>query len=147
MVTRICRILGLLGFLTACASALPDIPGVFYQFLLSKPPALSVCTDLTEEFAAQLTLHIDNVILRSTEGQCTASLSTGRQSPRAVAGFSVVVAERRITVQVTEYGAFGMAATSERTRNLAAQIVAAIQAKFPDSDVREIHPKYGLFGP
>ena len=99
---------------TACSSVRPDIPGVFYQFQLSELPPSAVCSDLARELAAKLALRIENSGLASDKGQCIAALDNGGYSPRVVVNIGYVVAERRINLEVTEYGALNMTIPSRR---------------------------------
>jgi hypothetical protein len=147
MEKRAWLVAGLIGLLTGCRSFFPDIPGVFYQVHLAEAPSAAVCTDLANQLAAKFALQILNTAGPVPKGQCIALMNNEGRSPRVVVSLVATVTKSEVDLEVSQYGVFNRTTPSEATREFGAQLATAIHDRFSGSDVKEIHPKYGLFAP
>lgn len=127
--------------LAGCASLGGEVPGLFYYVQLSEPQESAVCMDLAKQLTASLPLSIvDQVFPRRPKGQCIVDLDD-QPSPMLITLLWDPTSQR-FSIRVAGSGNVGVSASE-----LARQIIAITQKKYPEAVITRYKPTYTLLGP
>jgi hypothetical protein len=133
------------GLLAACASLGGDLPGLFYVAQLSGSQPNAVCVDFLSELGAGLSLRIVNQIVPTRPtGGCIVMLENQAESSRLLVTMGWDPGSRTLGIHVQE---IGTNKTTARTRDLASQVMSAVQKEFPEAVITTRKPTYGPLGP
>lgn len=139
-------VLGVLSsLLTACSSMGAYIPGIFYNVQLPEAQPSTVCLEFARELSATMSLRIvDHALPTRPKGECIADLDNQGQSPAVLISILWDPGDRKFVIRVSDTSRHNNPAS---TRDLATQIAASAQKKFPDAVITTFRPRYGLLGP
>lgn len=121
------------------------IPGIFYKVQLAEAQPSTVCLEFGRELTSTMSLRIvDHALPTRPKGECIVDLDNQGQSPVVLVSILWDPGDRKFVIRVSDTSRHN---DPTSTRDLATQIVALAQKKFPDAVITTYKPRYGLLGP
>jgi hypothetical protein len=114
-----------------------DIPGLFYRVQFKEARPTTVCMDLAGELISRLPLGVIDDQVFQPKGQCIVTLGSQEQPDVVVTSIVWHPENRSLVIHLSQL----------RRADMAAQVVAIAQSKFPDTAITSFTPKYTLVGP
>lgn len=146
MIHRRLLSLGVMVILPAACSILPggDIADLFYRVQLLGPQPTSVCMDLASELTSKMPLHVIYNEVGPRE-KCMVQLGDQEHAGLVATTIDWNPEIRSLVIRQSEFSRSGKRTAG--TQEVASQIIAVVQAKFPDAVITRFTPKYSLLGP